>query len=101
MKKIILIGALALLSACADLSQYTTVDSNASVKTKMKACMISEANSRFQAGTLFTNSLSVTADDIVDTCLNKLALQSAGISAESQSTAQNIINNLKNWGSAN
>lgn len=101
MKKTFLIVSLAVLAACSDLSQYTTVDSNASAKTRMKACMISEANSRFQAGTLFTSGVSATADDIVNTCIKKLALQSAGISEESQSTAQNIINNLKNFGTAN
>ena len=100
MKKVILCGAFALLAGCADISQYTNVDSNASMKTRMKACMISEANSKFQAGTLFTNSISVTADEIVNTCIKKLALQSAGISAESQSTAETIISNLKNFGSA-
>lgn len=101
MKKTFLIVSLAVLAACSDLSQYTTVDSNASAKTRMKACMISEANSRFQAGTLFTSGVSAVADDIVNTCIKKLALQSAGISEESQSTAQNIINNLKNFGTAN
>ena len=101
MKKIFLVGVFALLAGCADISQYTNVDSNASVKTKMKACMISEANNKFQAGTLFTDTISATADEIVDTCIKKLALQSAGISTESQSTAETIISNLKNFGSAN
>ena len=58
--------------------------------------MVSEANNKFQAGTLFSSSVSVTADEIVNTCIKKLALQSAGISEESQSTAQTIITNLKN-----
>ena len=92
MKKIFLPAMLAVLFGCADLSKYTTVDSNASAKTKMRACMVSEANNKFQAGT----SVSVTADEIVNTCIKKLALQSAGISEESQSTAQTIITNLKN-----
>lgn len=94
----ILFGAIAcvLLAGCADVSRYTTADANASAKTRMRACMVSEANSKFQAGTLFTNTLSATADEIVNTCIKKLALQSAGISEESQSTAQNIINNLQN-----
>lgn len=96
MKKIFLLATLAVLSGCTDLSKYTTVDSNASVKTKMRACMVSEANNKFQAGTLFSNSISATADEIVNTCIQKLALQSAGISEESQSTAQTIITNLKN-----
>lgn len=92
MKKLILFGAL-MLSACA---QNMTVDANASTQTRMKTCMLSEANTRFQAGTLFTQSVKVTADDIVNTCLKKLALQAAGIDEESQSTAQSIIQNLKN-----
>lgn len=96
MKKIFLPAMLAVLFGCADLSKYTTVDSNASAKTKMRACMVSEANNKFQAGTLFSSSVSVTADEIVNTCIKKLALQSAGISEESQSTAQTIITNLKN-----
>lgn len=96
MKKIFLLATLAVLSGCTDLSKYTTVDSNASVKTKMRACMVSEANNKFQAGTLFSNSISATADEIVNTCIQKLALQSAGISEESQSMAQTIITNLKN-----
>lgn len=94
----ILFGAVAcvLLAGCADISKYATADANASAKTKMRACMVSEANSKLQAGTLFANTLSATADEIVNTCIKKLALQSAGISEESQSTAKNIINNLQN-----
>jgi hypothetical protein len=57
--------------------------------------MVSEANTKPQAGTLFTNSISDTSEELVNTCLKKLALQSAGISEESQSTAASIIQNLK------
>lgn len=95
MKKILLLSV-CFLAAC---SQTATVDANASAQTKMRACLISEANSRFQAGTLFTQSIKLTADDMVNTCLKKLALQAAGISEESQSTAASIIQNLKNLGS--
>lgn len=42
-----------------------------------------------------------TADELVSVCMRKLALQSMGISEESQSTAQSIIQNLKAFGSAN
>lgn len=101
MKKIFAITAIALATACADLSQYTNVDANASAKTKMRACMLNEANAKFQAGTLFTKSLSATSDELVSICLKKLALQAAGISEESQSTAQTIISNLKNMGYSN
>lgn len=94
---------LVLLSGCADISKYTTVDSDASAKTKMRACMVSEANSKFQAGTLFVNTVSATANEIVNTCVKKLALQSAGIGSESRDTAETIISNLRNMnlGTAN
>ena len=101
MMKKALVLSLLLLSGCADLSQYAVADSNASAKTKMRACLVSEANSRFQTGTLFTKSISATSDELVSVCLKKLALESAGISQESQSTASTIIQNLKNFGSAN
>lgn len=97
MKKALVLS-LMLLSGCAELSQYSTADSNASAKTKMRACLVSEANARFQSGTLFSKSISATSDELVSVCLKKLALESAGISQESQSTAQTIIQNLKNMG---
>ena len=100
MKKALLLS-LMLLSGCAELSQYATADSNASAKTKMRACLVSEANSRLQAGTLFTNSISVTSEELVNVCLQKLALESAGISQESQSTASSIIQSLKNLSANN
>ena len=92
------------LSACSsdgfDLSKYTTVDANASVKTRLRACLISEANTKFQNGTLFAHGLTATADELSNTCIKKLALQSAGISGESQSMASTIIQNLQNYGTA-
>ncbi len=99
MKKMLLL-ALLTLGACADLSQYTTVDANASAKTKMRACLVNEANARLQDGTLFTKSISVTSDELVNVCLKKLALESAGITEESQSTALTVIQNLKNLSSS-
>ena len=99
MKKMLLL-ALLTLGACADLSQYTTVDANASAKTKMRACLVNEANARLQDGTLFTKSISVTSDELGNVCLKKLALESAGITEESQSTALTVIQNLKNLSSS-
>lgn len=98
MKKFLFAGAALLLAACSNVSQYATAEANAPAKTRMRACLVSEANAKFQAGTLFTAGISATADEMVNTCLKKLALQSAGISAESQSTAETIISNLKNIG---
>ena len=100
MKKMLLL-ALLVLSACAELSQYATADSNASAKTKMRACLVSEANARLQDGTLLAKSVSVTSDELVSVCLKKLALETAGITEESQSTALTVIQNLKNLSSSN
>lgn len=97
MKKVALLTVVALLAGCAQLGS----DSSASAatgnttSTRMKACLFSEANSRYTAGTLFTNTIRETASDLVKTCTKKLALESAGISAESQTAAENIISNLK------
>lgn len=97
MKKLLLYVCFVLLTSCsADLSQYTNVSENSSYKTKMKSCLISEANARLQAGTLFNSSVTVTAKEIVTSCVKSLALQSAGIEQESQSTAEKVIQGLKN-----
>lgn len=100
MRKVLVCIALLLMAGCADTSKYTAVDANASMKTRMRACLISEATAKFQAGTLFVQGMSATSDELVNICLRKLALQSAGISEESQSAAQSIIQNLKNFGTA-
>jgi hypothetical protein len=97
MKKLLAGVAVVLLVGCStDISQYTTTSSDSSAKAKMQACMISEANTKLQAGTLFSAGVSDTANELVNTCLKKLALESAGISSESQSAAESIITNLKN-----
>ena len=102
MNKYVLLGFCVLgLAACADLSQYTAADSSAPAQTKMKACLLSEANTRLQAGTLFTNTIKATASDMVSTCTKKLMLESAGISEESQTAAQSIISNLKTLSGTN
>lgn len=94
MKKIFL-AAFLLLGACENISQYTTASADATPRQKMQACMLNEANNRLYNGTLFVNTVSVTSQDIANTCIRKLALQAAGISEESQTAATNIINNLK------
>ena len=93
------------LTACSadgglDLSKFATADSNAPVKTRLRACLVSEANTKFHNGTLFASGLTATAQELSNTCIQKLALQSAGISSESQSMASTIIQNLQNYGTA-
>lgn len=93
MKKIAIITSLLILSACSEMTSVAT--SNASSQTKIKACLTTEATSRYQAGTLFTSSVKETATEITKTCLQKLALESTGISQETQSTAETIVSNLQ------
>lgn len=92
--------ALFMLSGCETVSKYSTANAGDSVKTRMRACLVSEATAKFQAGTLFSKGISAMSDELVSTCMQKLALQSAGISQESQSTAAMIIQNLQNFGTA-
>lgn len=103
MKKLTVIMAAFMIAACSQLSQFmpssssgSTASGDSSVRARMQSCMMSEAQVRFQAGTLFTKSISETADELVSDCTQKLALQSLGISSESKTTAENIITNLKN-----
>lgn len=97
MKRTFICALAIVLAGCsADLSQYAQVDANASYKTKLKACLISEANTKLQNGTLFNGSVVATAKELAGSCIKNLALQSAGIETETQTMAQNIIQNLKN-----
>lgn len=93
MKKIAMLSFALALSACAQMAEMTGGDSS---QSGMQACLLSEANSRYAAGTLFTSSIKATASDMVKTCAKKMALEYAGVSSEYQSTAENIITNLQN-----
>lgn len=100
MKKLLLITAILSLGACADLASFMPSSSDGSAsagtRSKMQSCMLAEAQSRLQAGTLFNDTISATAKSIASTCTKKLALSSMGISEETQKSAENIIANLRN-----
>ena len=101
MKKYSVLAVALMLAACAEGQSFSSTSASSSGTTaKMKACLMSEANSRYQAGTLFTNTVKATASDMVKTCAKNLALQATGISAETQSTAESIISNLKTLANA-
>lgn len=101
MKKLAILSMMLAVAACAEsssgglLSSLTTTDANSSVRQKMQACMLTEAQNKLQAGTLFSQGLSATADELVATCAKKLALQSVGITDENKTAAEGIINSLK------
>ena len=93
MKKAILFGVMLMLAGCSNLNGMGA--NSTSVQGKMQSCLMAQAQSRLNAGTLFTKSVTATAKELVGTCMQRLALQSAGISDEAQNTAENIITSLK------
>ncbi|MBR1825694.1 MAG: hypothetical protein IJ770_03810 [Alphaproteobacteria bacterium] len=101
MKKMMILSVMLAMAACAEsssggfLSGLTATDANSSVRQKMQACMLTEAQNKLSAGTLFSQGLSATADELVATCAKKLALQSVGLTDENKSAAESIINSLK------
>lgn len=95
-KYILMFGVVALLSNCAELDKYMNVSSNATAQEKFRACALSEAQSKLKNGTLFSQDISSTKEEIVNTCLKKMALQAAGIDSEAESIASSIINSLRN-----
>lgn len=102
MKNILWLMAILIIAGCANLSSMlasgdsSTSSADTTVRSRMYSCMLNDAQSRLQAGTLFNNSITATAKDLASTCAKKLALESMGISQQSQSDATNIINSLKN-----
>lgn len=97
MKKICLLIALTMVAGCAEVSNYLpSGGDNSSARAKMQSCMFSDAQSRLQAGTLFNDTVYNTAKDLASGCAKKLAMESMGISQQTQSDAVNIINSLKN-----
>lgn len=99
MKKLLIIATAVALSGCSQLSSFmpsSGTEDNTGTRAKMQSCMLNEAQSRLQAGTLFNDTISATAKDIAGTCTKKLALSSMGISDETQRSAENIITNLRN-----
>lgn len=96
MKKFcLLLGMVVALSCCAELDKYVNVGENATAQEKFRACALSEAQTKLKNGTLFAQDMSATKDEIVNTCLKKMALQAAGIDSEAQSITSSIINSLK------
>ena len=93
-KYALIIGMTIMLSGCSQLDQYINVGTDATPQEKFRACALSEAQAKLKAGTLFAQSMTETKDEIVNTCIKKLALEAAGIDSEAQSIAVGILNNL-------
>lgn len=97
MKKICLLIAVTIIAGCSEFSNMMSSGStDSSARAKMQSCMLSDAQSRLQAGTLFNDTVYNTAKDLASGCAKKLAMESMGISQQTQSDAVNIINSLKN-----
>ena len=75
MKKICLLIALTMVAGCSELSNFlpSSGSTDSSARAKMQSCMLRASG-----------------------CAKKLAMESMGISQQTQSDAVNIINSLKN-----
>lgn len=91
----VILCAVMFLSCCGQLEKYVNVSSNATPQEKFRACALSEAQTKLKNGTLFAQDMSSTKDEIVNTCLKKMALQAAGIDSEAESITSSIINSLR------
>lgn len=91
MKLKLVLATIILLSSCAKLESLTQVGNNATAEEKFRACAINEVSAKMKAGTLFNQGFTATKDEIVSTCLKKLALQAAGIDAEADSITDGIL----------
>ncbi len=96
MKKcVLMLGVAAILSNCAEMEKYMNVSSNASAQEKFRACALTEAQTKLKNGTLFAQDMSITKEEIVNTCLKKMALEAAGIDSEAQTITSGILNSLQ------
>ncbi|MDR1694229.1 MAG: hypothetical protein LBR70_03440 [Lactobacillaceae bacterium] len=93
--KIALIAAISVLGACSILSDTGTAVPTTTTG-KLKACSFEEAGSMIKSGKAFTQSISVSADEISEACLKKLALQSAGLEGQATSDATSALQTLLN-----
>lgn len=97
--KSLVVLSLVLLSGCSVLSGLTGQETSATQLTatgKLKACSIEEAGKMVQNGKAFTQGISVSADEISETCIKKLALQSAGLDNQASKDATSALQSLIN-----
>jgi len=87
MKKLLVVGLALALAAC----NGTANTSNASLNT----CLTQKAYAALNDGSLFTTEIKTLAQNISTACLQKLALEKAGLSEESVTAATNVLTALK------
>lgn len=98
--KVTILAATALLtlSACtADQMASWIPESDKTPMTtqaKLKACALDEARTKVQNGTVLSQGINATANEISSTCVKKLALQSAGLDTQATQDATNALQTL-------
>lgn len=83
------LGACSLLSGEGATTPTTTTG-------KLKACSIEEAGKMVQSGKAFTQNISISADEISETCIKKLALEKAGLDNQATQDATNALQSIIN-----
>jgi len=95
MKHVIMIFfAAALLAGCATQQQGAGDKMNQSTRAKMTSCITAESMVRIENGTAFTAPVKATTDNIVETCLHRLALEKMGLNQEAATMTQTILSGL-------
>jgi len=86
MRQLFVIGLALALAACG---------TNADTKASLNTCLTQKAYSALNDGSLMTMDVKTLATHISTVCLKKLALDSAGLSEDTVTTATNILTALK------
>lgn len=86
-----ILALLVIITGCSQLESYTQVGSNATTQEKFRACAITEATTKLQNGTLFNQTFTSTKDEIVDTCMKKIAYDAIGFDSEASQIADSVL----------
>ena len=97
MKKTLFI-ALLMLGACTgeEMAAYVPQGDAAATTTKgrLNACILEQAKTKVSDGSVLTQGIKATASEISSACIQKLALQSAGLDTQATQNAQSTLQSL-------
>ncbi|MDD4557147.1 MAG: hypothetical protein PHE89_07510 [Alphaproteobacteria bacterium] len=83
-----------LLGACSLLDTASSGKTDVSTLAKLKSCSFEEATTLVKNGTALSKGITETAEDISNSCLKKLALQSAGLENVATDEATSALQSL-------
>lgn len=87
MRYLFMVGMALTLAACNNVANSSS--------TSLNTCLTQKAYGALNDGSLLTTDVKTLASNISTSCLKELALEKAGLSQESVTTATNVLNALK------